>query len=125
MLDSCAIFVCACKRYEWIYPYFYHFAVENLPFSFKFFDENDAGGGSWNERMIFCLNSLSEYRDVVYLQEDFLIKYVDQQAVERALDIHRKYKANITKLGNNYEFRNTSFPDEVCGLSLWLQDVND
>lgn len=74
--------------------------------------------------MLVCLDHL-ESDDVIYLQEDFLIRDVDCDAVEEAYLLHKKKNAFITKLGNNYEFTTHKLGYKVGRHQVYLQNPND
>lgn len=126
-------FVCACDKYSWIHDYFLYYYYKNTPenLPIKFFteeiygeDKHPIGSGSWYQRMLRCLAHL-ECDDVIYLQEDFLIKSVDKDIIDEAYGFHKAKKAHITKLGNNYEFRTYSYPCNIGPHEIYLQDIND
>lgn len=131
---SYQIFVCACDRYAWIYPDFIRLAAANLPEQYVFYTEEyiddhiynilPVGRGLWYERMLRCLNRLTA-RDVIYLQEDFLIKSVNMHLLEEAYWFHKKKNAHITKLGNNYEFKTHKYPARIDEHQIYIQDIND
>jgi hypothetical protein len=132
--DEICIFVLACGKYEWIYKYFWYFAEKNLfPYigniPFYFFVESGNGcvitGKNWGDRFKKTLISLTEYKNVIYLQEDFLIKYVDVDSVLAAIELHNTYDNYITKLGTNYEFETYPFPEKINNLQIYRQRIND
>jgi hypothetical protein len=130
-INDLEIFVCACDAYAWIYPYFVHLAGKNLPLRYTLFTETiegpnfiPVGPGRWDERMKRCLSLLNS-RDVIYLQEDFLIQYVNVGLLEKAVQLHRKHNTYITKLGKNYEFKTYLWPAQLDTLKVYIQDVYD
>jgi len=125
------VFVCGFDGYAWIYEHFQRFAQQNLPLEYSFFSEQTEGlgiipigKGDWRERMILCLDRLYS-RDVIYLQEDFLIKNVDIDLLQEAYKLHVQSKALITKLGRNYEFNCVQIPGRVGPLEIYLQNPSD
>jgi hypothetical protein len=131
-MKDLAVFVMACDKYEFIYKPFFYFAKKNLPLPFYFFTEGISGKDytpigdlAWNERLDCCLQLLNSYSDILFLQEDFLIKNVNMPALEAAYDFHKKKKAQITKLGNNYEFNCSPIGKSIYGLSVYLQNFAD
>ncbi len=137
MNDVC-IFVLACEKYKWIYPHFFHFANKNLfqnpeyTIPFYFFAEEPylehtqvIPGEKWGDRFWATLSILSKYKNVIYLQEDFLIKSVNIDIVKECLDLHNRHNNHITKLGNNYEFKTYKFPDRVGCFDIYKQYKED
>lgn len=130
---SFQVFVCACDKYNWIYPDFIRYANSNLPYEYSFWTENiyDENHNilptyreKWYERMLYVLNIL-KCRDVIYLQEDFIILSVDKEVIEESYNFHKRKNSLITKLGNNYEFRTYPYPERIGRFSVSLQDKND
>lgn len=126
-------FVCACDKYSWIYPDFIRLADPHIAYSYIFFTEEyedddyrvvPVGKGLWYERMLRCLTRLTA-RDVIYLQEDFLIKSVNEHLLEEAYCLHKKKNAYITKIGNNYEFKTCKYPTKIDQHQVYIQDIAD
>lgn len=104
------VFCCACTKYKWILPDFIKLAQANLPLPIDI----HVGDERWDIRMRGILEGYT-CRDVIYLQEDFLITQADMNSIERAYKLHVDKNAIITKLGNNYEFQTAYYPAHING----------
>lgn len=122
-----------CDKYEYMYKHFVRFARANFPLNIKYFGETIPfpdeettllGEAPWNDRFRWALNSINTPH-VAYLQEDFLIKSVDMEALIGAYELHKKYKAHITKLGTNFEFTVSRFPEIILNHQVYLQNAAD
>lgn len=113
-------FCCAHTKYAWILPDFARLAAANFPFPVDIY----VGDSPWNVRMREILSSY-DCRDVIYLQEDFLITSVNMGLVEQCYHFHKKKKAIITKLGSNYEFLGGTFVDTIDYHPVYKQNPSD
>lgn len=84
------------------------------------------GAGSWSSRLKIALNNplLNYYEDILYMQEDFLIKNINWDMVDRCYDMHIREETDILKLGNHYEF-NTESIGFINGLPVRKQRTKD
>lgn len=113
LFKNLAAVIHTCDSYSWIWDTFYHFWNKNwnidCPVYFcneeLYFKLNQikTGSGSWSERLYKALLEIQE-NDILYFQEDFLIKRVNYDWLAKSYEIHKKHNNDLTKLGTNYEF---------------------
>ncbi|QOX80331.1 hypothetical protein FY034_15765 [Trichlorobacter lovleyi] len=90
----------------------YYFANEAVDFDIpNFFRHIPTGTGEWSERLTIALDRIQE-DTVLYLQEDFLLTSVNQEALFNALAWHKNHGNLITKLGS-HNFFHTEPTDEI------------
>src|SRR3990172_4480560 len=113
-----AILIHTFDGYKWCWPYFYHcfkqhcaplfqwpiyFCNETETVTFKGMKQIKTGHGAWSTRLQHALDHIPE-RDIIYMQEDFLITHCNIEALVSAYNIHLSEECNITKLATNHEF---------------------
>lgn len=96
----------------------YYFANESLPFDLpKHFIHIKTGHGEWSDRLRIALSNIPE-KCVIYLQEDFLIQYVDSLQLINAINYHLENCNIITKLGTNDFFDTIKTTTYHCNFEI-------
>jgi hypothetical protein len=82
--------------------------------------------GSWSSRLRAILNHplLYDYEDILYLQEDFILRDIKWDIVDWCYETHIREETDIFKFGTQHEF-NTETIGVMCGMPLRLQKRHD
>lgn len=125
-MKTCVI-LHSCDKYHYILDEFFdhleeHFPIdqftifhitETLPYNRPYTHNIVANHSSWSDRFIIALNQIP-FNNFLYLQEDMILTYVDQDAVMACVKLHEiNYEHNgyITKIGCFHDFnvQNTGY----------------